>query len=108
MLKSLLVASVLTASLLPAFAADSLVYKVDKDYVRIYDAPCAKEVLDLLSPQVPAEPRALFKGADMFFNGKMYKACWAILPGALGGVFVIDEAGDASMLPLAGFRNDTI
>lgn len=75
-----------------AYAATFTMKAEGGDWVRLSDEPC----------EVSAGWLKLQK-AEMFYQGKLYAACWALVGDS---VLVLDEAGDISTLPIRAFRKD--
>lgn len=68
--------------------------------VWLYEEPCTlKEALDKIEPTV----RERFRRAEMLYEGKPYRACWALENNA---VHILDEVGEYLRLPPGVFRYD--
>ena len=51
--------------------------------------------------KIHPDHRSKFKRAEMLYMGKKYAACWAVGPD--NKVYILDEIGDLSVLPMQAF-----
>jgi len=105
--KYLLKASVLAFLLIillfavSAYAASMVAKDAGGNMVWLYEGPCEVQViLDKINPEL----RPQFQRGDFLYRGKHLQACWAIGPDGL--VYVIDDDGDITKIPLHVFRSD--
>lgn len=80
--------------------ADDMVYRYDKDSVRLTSAPCPEAVLSV----IPEPIRSHFKAAFAMYQGKGYAACWAVYKGE--NIFVQYEDGDMTIIPVMDFKRE--
>jgi hypothetical protein len=67
--------------------------------VRLFPLACTHEaVLDYLLP----EARSFWRSGTVLWNSRVYALCWRATGD--GSVVLIDETGDAGILPLSVFR----
>jgi hypothetical protein len=64
----------------------------------LHETPCINEKVNVLL----REP-ALFKAADILWQGEPFAACWTVVSSQ---VVVVDETGEAGYLSLEGFQGD--
>ena len=80
-----------------AILADGVIQDDSGTMIVFRDTPCASEkVLAYIHEQYHDQ----FKAAATRWQGKSYEACWAIPPAASDAVLVVDEGGDAVLVPL--------
>lgn len=94
-----LLASLLIA-LSGAASADDMVYRYEKDSVRLQLGACSPKVL----AHIGAEHHDKFKSAAVIFEGRNYAACWTLHTPSV--VYVQYEDGDATLIPVAKFSRE--
>ena len=87
-----------------ANASSLVVQDAEGNSLKIYDTACTDAtVLGFIAKKrVRAELVKDFKAGEMLYKGKEYKACWLAAPD--GHVYVIDDAGDISKIPMEAFQ----
>jgi hypothetical protein len=83
----------------PIYAA-SYVYQDSNIQVILRDTPC-KDAAILSVIEEPFRPQ--FRAADIVWQGKPLKGCWAAFPDR-GQALIVDETGDYGPLPLGAFK----
>ena len=66
--------------------------------IYLKETPC--DVASVLA-KVHADHHSKFRRADMLYQGKKHQACWAMGPD--GKVYVLDDVGDLTILPMQAF-----
>ena len=66
--------------------------------VWLYEDACT---VGAVLARIHVEHQARFKKADLLYKGKNYAACWAV--GLDGNIYVVDETGDTSAIPMQAF-----
>jgi hypothetical protein len=99
-MKRVLIIAALAASSAAAGSAHaaSMVATNGKDTVRLYQAPCAPNVL----VHIPVDHQAVFQQASATVDGKEWGACWTLRPD--GMVLVIYSDGDGGIISASQFR----
>ena len=77
-------------------AANTVTFELGEVIARLHDTPC----VDNKMQEVLREP-ARFQSADIVWQGKPFAACWVLMDNQ---IIVVDETGDAGVLPQEGFR----
>jgi len=87
-------------------AADVLMVKdAAGNTMRLYETPCKDEkVLAVINAKVLPKYASQFKGGAMFYDGKDYNACWFATNGV---VYVIDDVGEQTEIPMWAFQRST-
>lgn len=94
-MRSLVLGLLLPCLSFPALA--QAVFHGENVIIHFYSEPCEYEpMVRIMQPY--GEP----KKALVVFDGQRYKACWLMEPG--GNFLVLDEAGDAGMIPSAAVK----
>lgn len=85
-----------------AFADMSLIDQTGNE-IRLLETPCVSKAGALAT--MPPEARANAKAAWVKWEGKVYSACYA-LQGRWGNgrVLIVDESGDAGVMPSEVFK----
>lgn len=97
-MRALLIGLLLISS--QAFGGSMIARDQRGNVVWLYEEPCTlKEALDKIDKSVQER----FRRAEMIYEGKKYRACWALEGGA---VHVLDELGEYLRLPPGVFRYD--
>ena len=79
-----------------SYANDVLVSRDKK--VHLFDTPCETPSILL---RVTDEHQRELRAATLVFEGHLFKACWVV--GNHGMVFLLDEEGDVSRIPVDQF-----
>jgi hypothetical protein len=98
-MRALLIVAALAAA--PALA-DDMVFKDDNVTVRLTEAPCTRAAFQTVLAQVKPDPA---KVAVVTHGGRYLAACWLAHPES-GNVVLIDEEGDAGLIPMADFKRE--
>ena len=77
-------------------AANTVTFEMGDVMARLHDTPC----VDAKMQDVLRDP-SLFHAADIVWQGKSFSACWVQMESQ---IIVVDETGDAGVLPQEGFR----
>lgn len=81
-------------------SADSMIATNGKDSVRLYQAPCAANVLAHIPPHLHEQ----FQQASATVDGKEWGACWTLRPD--GMVMLVYSDGDGGLIPAMQFTRD--
>ena len=89
----------IVAALLAAGPAVSqvMVYRADKDVLRLYNQPCPVQVHQHLTPPLDA-----YKAALATVGGQPFVGCWR--PTSFGAVHLTYEDGDQGLIPVQAFK----
>ena|SRR6478752_759066 len=96
-MRPFLIAATLAASF--SASADMVIHKGD-DWVRLQQKPCDPSVLR----HIQEGQRGYFRQAWVTFEGKQYRACWAVRQD--GMVLLVYPDGDGGLIPAALFREE--
>ena len=83
--------SMLLGAALPAFAESLVASDSTGNVITITDAPCKLEWL------------SKWKAAEFLYQGKTYKACWAVKGSS---VVILDAEGDLTAIPVSMFKKE--
>ena len=102
-MKRLLAITLLVLSL-PAFAASIVMRAQDTngDYVRLFDKPCAN---DIVLARTPSDFRPNMRAGEGSFGGKIVGMCWLALPD--GTIGMLYDDGDQGRMPMDAFKIET-
>ena len=79
-----------------AHATNTVTFELGEVVARLHDTPCVHNKMQ----EILREP-GRFQAADIVWQGKPYNACWVLMDNQ---IIVVDETGDAGVLPQQGFR----
>lgn len=89
----------------PVIVGDPL-YTEDRlgNSMRLDHTPCVNGKVLMLAERngIPKSYLEAMQAGLMFYAGKHYDACWVLGPD--GAVYVVDDAGDMSRIPMAVFK----
>lgn len=99
-MRALIVAALVAAG--PALA-DEMVFKSGSTVVRLQDKPCASQRVQMLVKTQDADMLKNMGAGYVVFQGREIPMCWTLRGDA---VLVVDEDGDAGLIPVAEFKRD--
>ena len=82
-----------------AFATEALIYIDGKNYVRLFDKPCA---IDTVLTMTPPQFRDGMQMGEAQIEGVKYAMCWTLLPNGQVGIVYTD--GEQGLLPSNLFK----